>query len=132
MYEEQKFYGKSYIYQKKSKSLLQNQQQTEADSAETQKLLSFIKFDECHINENPDLAIHLEEVFSKLRQLIKDWVKRVAIKKGVLPNIVLNTGGELYTCGSFRLGIYVANIDIDALCVVPNFVEREEHFLETL
>jgi len=39
-----------------------------------------------------------------------------------------NSGGKIFTFGSYRLNVHAPNTDIDALCVAPRHVDREIHF----
>ena len=39
---------------------------------------------------------------------------------------------KLYTFGSYRLKVDTRDGDIDTICVVPNFIDRETHFFKKL
>lgn len=100
------------------------------DEEETAKLKILLK-EEFKIEEREDMSTLFEQVLTGLRQIIKDWVYLIAIKRKQPPEIAEKAGGGLYTSGSFRLGVHGGSSDIDALCVVPRFVDREEDFLVT-
>ena len=60
--------------------------------------------------------------------LVKAFVQKVAQLKGLSNSIAGEAGGKIFTFGSYRLGVHGPNADIDTLCVVPRFVEREDFF----
>ncbi len=101
------------------------------DEVETSVLKKILR-DEFKLEETPESADLLKEVLTKLRNIIKDWVRQTAIDKKLSPEVAAKAGGELYISGSFRLGVHGSTSDIDALCVVPRFVDREQHFFGTL
>ena len=43
-------------------------------------------------------------------------------------NLAETVGGCVYTFGSYRLGVHNKGADIDALCVVPRHILREDYF----
>lgn len=47
-----------------------------------------------------------EEVLIFLVELIKSWVKKVAAQKGMSELAVEEANAELFTFGSFRLGVH--------------------------
>eukprot|EP01022_Parablepharisma_sp_SALTPOND_P033518 TRINITY_DN88908_c0_g1_i1.p1 TRINITY_DN88908_c0_g1~~TRINITY_DN88908_c0_g1_i1.p1 ORF type:complete len:551 (-),score=49.72 TRINITY_DN88908_c0_g1_i1:77-1645(-) len=71
-----------------------------------------------------------------LHKLVKDWVYRTGLKKGLPLTFCGNAGGAVYIIGSHMLGVLEDSSDIDLLCVAPKFVDRDSDFfgdfLETL
>ena len=58
-----------------------------------------------------------ERVLVKMGNLHRDWVKSVAMKRGLNTDAVEGAGGELFTSGSYRLGVHEPGADIGK-CVV--------------
>ena len=129
MSEEQK--AQATLSEDKENVVLSTEKSTPVDEKETIVLKSILK-SEFKLEETEEGNALLREVLSKLRNIIKDWVKQTAVKKKESPEVIEKAGGELYISGSFRLGVHGSSSDIDALCVVPRFVDREAHFFVDL
>jgi poly(A) polymerase len=71
---------------------------------------------------------HRMEVLARLNELVKQWIKDLSIEKSMPPNLAETVGGHVYTFGSYRLGVHNKGADIDALCVAPRHVQREDYF----
>lgn len=97
------------------------------DEKELQKLRIILR-DEFKSTETADYNLVLNQVLASLRKLVKDWVYNTALKHKISPNIVSKVGGEVHMSGSLKLGVYGTSSDIDILCVVPHFVDRENDF----
>nr|CAI5842652.1 unnamed protein product [Callosobruchus analis] len=67
-------------------------------------------------------------ILGKLYNLVKQWIKDVSIKNNMPENVAENVGGKVYTFGSYRLGVHNKGADIDALCVAPRHIYREDFF----
>lgn len=44
----------------------------------------------------------------------------------------MNSGGKIFTFGSYRLGVHSPDTDIDALCVAPRHIDKSKHFFGEL
>ncbi|KAH9817241.1 Poly(A) polymerase central domain-containing protein [Melampsora americana] len=72
-----------------------------------------------------------ELVLGRLNLLVKEFVIKVSLALGMSDHVARETGGKIFTFGSYRLGVHGPGSDIDTLCVVPRQVTRE-HFFEIL
>lgn len=64
----------------------------------------------------------------KLNQILQEVVYKVSIAKNLPEAIAREANGQIYTFGSYRLGVHTAGADIDALCVVPKHIQRSDFF----
>ncbi|KAJ3329356.1 polynucleotide adenylyltransferase [Blyttiomyces sp. JEL0837] len=71
-----------------------------------------------------------EVVLGKLDSMFKELVKRISLKKNMPESIANESGGKIFTFGSYRLGVHGRGSDIDTLCVTPKHVQREDFFNE--
>mmetsp|Transcript_31852 Transcript_31852/g.67467 ORF Transcript_31852/g.67467 Transcript_31852/m.67467 type:complete len:843 (-) Transcript_31852:11-2539(-) len=69
-----------------------------------------------------------ERVLVEMRALHREWVKSVATKRGLNRDAVESAGGELFTSGSYRLGVHEPGADIDTIAVAPNICTRDDFF----
>ena len=60
--------------------------------------------------------------------MVKKFVYKVSIARGLSEAAAAAAGGKIYTFGSYRLGVHGPGSDIDTLCVVPKHVSREDFF----
>ncbi|OBA22189.1 putative polynucleotide adenylyltransferase [Metschnikowia bicuspidata var. bicuspidata NRRL YB-4993] len=68
------------------------------------------------------------EVLSVLQKLVQDFVYTVSKRKNMSDGMAKDSGGKIFTFGSYRLGVYGPGSDIDTLVVVPKHVTREDFF----
>ncbi|TPX38308.1 hypothetical protein SmJEL517_g00133 [Synchytrium microbalum] len=76
--------------------------------------------------ESQDESIKREMVLGEISILVKAFVRRVSLEKG-LPES-MDAGGKIFTFGSYRLGAHASGSDIDTLCVAPKHVNRDDFF----
>lgn len=69
-----------------------------------------------------------EIVLGRLAAVIKKFVYKVSIARGLSEAAASAAGGKIYTFGSYRLGVHGPGSDIDTLCVVPKQITREDFF----
>ncbi|XP_019093833.1 PREDICTED: nuclear poly(A) polymerase 3-like [Camelina sativa] len=67
-------------------------------------------------------------VISKLRGIVERWVKNVAWERRLSQHHVDATNATILAYGSYGLGVYGSESDIDALCIGPFFASMAEDF----
>lgn len=68
-------------------------------------------------------------MLGRVAGLVKKFVHRVCLQRGLSEAAAAAAGGKIFTFGSYRLGVHGPGSDIDTLCVVPKHVAREDFFL---
>jgi len=63
-----------------------------------------------------------------MKKECRDWIRSVCLKIPLPPEAVHNAGGDLFTSGSYRLGVHEPGADIDTILVAPNICTREDFF----
>lgn len=71
---------------------------------------------------------HRMEILAKLNTLANAFIKDLSIGQNVPSETASKLGGKIHTFGSYRLGVHSPGADIDALCIAPRNVTREEFF----
>ncbi|CDO97968.1 unnamed protein product [Coffea canephora] len=99
---------------------------SEADKLRTKELEKFL--DDSGLYESAVEAVKREEVLTRLKQIVKDWVKEITRLRGYTDQMVEDANALILTFGSYRLGVHGPGADIDTLCVGPSYVMREDFF----
>uniref|UniRef100_A0A7C9A5C5 polynucleotide adenylyltransferase n=1 Tax=Opuntia streptacantha TaxID=393608 RepID=A0A7C9A5C5_OPUST len=99
---------------------------TVADLKRTRDLEKFLV--DSGLYESDEEVAKREQVLARLRQLVKDWVKQLTRVRGYTDQMVEDANALILTFGSCRLGVNGPGADIDALCVGPSYISREEDF----
>ena len=73
-------------------------------------------------------TVNREIVLARLSTLVKKFVTKVGVTRGMSEAAASAAGGKIFTFGSYRLGVHGPGSDIDTLCVVPKHVNREDFF----
>ncbi|KAL7295550.1 hypothetical protein TKK_0011191 [Trichogramma kaykai] len=94
-----------------------------AKTAELQETL-----ERFNVNETQEELNQRMEILSKLNTLVRKWIRDTSIGRNMPANVADQVGGKIYTFGSYRLGVHDKGADIDALCVAPRHITREDYF----
>ncbi|KIK65878.1 hypothetical protein GYMLUDRAFT_218631 [Collybiopsis luxurians FD-317 M1] len=78
--------------------------------------------------ESEEEAQTREFVLGGVSALVKKFVQKVGIARGLSEASATAAGGNIFTFGSYRLGVYGPGSDIDILLVVPKHVSRDDFF----
>ena len=69
-----------------------------------------------------------ERALNQMKNLCRQWIQFVCWKKQLPQDMVENAGGQLFTSGSYRLGVHEPGADIDVILVAPNICTRADFF----
>lgn len=109
-------------------SVLDSSVSTKHDEDDTLYISHFLK-EEMDLNEPIESLSYKSEILLKIKYIIRNLVvflhERLFKTEIKPPNLFK---GELLPFGSYILQSYTKNSDIDTVCIVPKFVNRDEHF----
>lgn len=103
---------------------------SEAEILQSKDLEKFLV--DSGLYESKDEAVKRQEVLGKLDETVKLWVRNVSRAKGYNDQVVEESNAKIFSFGSYRLGVHGPGADIDALCVGPRYVTREDDFFGEL
>ncbi|KAI1489195.1 Poly(A) polymerase pla1 [Biscogniauxia mediterranea] len=70
-----------------------------------------------------------EQVLNDIQRIADEFVRRVARKKEPRNEVLIRDArGEVFTYGSYCLGVYGPGSDIDTLVTAPRYVTRDDYF----
>lgn len=78
------------------------------------------------VYESAEECARREEVLGELNALLQEWVRSASERRGITED--MRPSCNLYTFGSYRLGVHGPAADIDTLCLGPRHLSREEDF----
>ena len=67
-------------------------------------------------------------VLNEIQKIVNAWIQESSAKQGFSGDALRLACGKVFTFGSFRLGLITPSSDIDALCVAPKHITREDFF----
>lgn len=74
------------------------------------------------------VGVNRVQVLEILQSLAENFVKETCRAKGLPEHMIHNSGGKVFTFGSYRLGAYGPGSDIDTLLVTPTHISRTDFF----
>lgn len=99
---------------------------SKADLHRTRELEKFLV--DSGLYESNEEAAKRVEVLGRIKEIVKDWVKKLTCMKGYTDKMVEDANALIFTFGSYRLGVHGPGSDIDTLCIGPSYVNRENDF----
>lgn len=81
-----------------------------------------------NVFESEPALNHRMSILAKLNAMVNAFIKDLSISQNVPVDTAHRLGGRVHTFGSYRLGVHSPGADIDALCIAPRNVTREEFF----
>jgi poly(A) polymerase len=69
-----------------------------------------------------------KSVLNEIQKIINKWIQEASTKQGFTGEALRMACGKVFTFGSFRLGLVTPASDIDALCVAPKHISRDDFF----
>ncbi|GAB2217848.1 hypothetical protein Droror1_Dr00001060 [Drosera rotundifolia] len=81
---------------------------------------------------SPEEDLRRMNVIAKLKQIVSTWIKKVAWQRQLFDDVIRSTSATILTSGSYGLGVYDTESDIDALCVGPWFASSDVDFFVVL
>lgn len=112
-------------------SFVSDEEGEEIDEIETKEIERILRTD-FNLYESREESRKREEVLGKLNDTIKLFIYKTGIKKGLSEDTARETGGKIFTFGSYRLGVHGPGADIDVLCVAPDHIDRNDFFGDLL
>lgn len=97
---------------------------TETETAPDDIVMKYLQ--EKGFFEDEEESIKRERVLGILSNLVNKYIMGIA-QRNEIP-IDPKSLSKIFTFGSYRLGVHSSGADIDTLCIVPNFVTRNEFF----
>lgn len=78
--------------------------------------------------ESEEESRHRIQVLGKIYQLFKEWCFQKILKRpGMNEEMAKSATCQIFTFGSYRLGVHGPGTDLDILCVSPRYITREEY-----
>ena len=92
---------------------------TPKDEEEVKFITEILKSKEFNLYETKEEGRKREEILFSLRNCVKEAVKNIYLNKHKTIEEANSAGGEVFSFGSYKLGIVGPGDDIDVLCIAP-------------
>ena len=83
-------------------------------------------------DESPLEREFKEQVYQELKYIIDQWLQEIALNTKDSDGTSMSPSGNFYIFGSFRMEVNHKESDLDTICIVPQYVSRDEHFFGQL
>lgn len=101
-------------------------ERTSTKSKNVKRLEAVLKNQGCY--ETKQGLERRREVLKNLNILVRQWIQSVSLNSGMHWKLVDRIGGRIVTYGSYMLGVSYQGADIDALCIAPQNISRQDYF----
>ncbi|CAI2363154.1 unnamed protein product [Moneuplotes crassus] len=115
----------------KAWGMISEEQFTKQDVLETAEIVSLLK-DKYNLYESQARSNLRQEVLGTLLTLVREMIAEAAMEGKQKESADRRAGGQIFTFGSYSLGVHGPSTDIDTLIVAPRFVDRDKHFFGIL
>jgi len=78
--------------------------------------------------DTADGCNHRTKVIRDLELVVRKWITDTLLKQNKPKEFAETAGGKICISGSFRLNIHDPDADIDAVCLVPEMITRDDFF----
>ena len=69
-----------------------------------------------------------ERALNRIGEICRSWIQYVSRRLELPEEVIKSAGGQLFTSGSFRLGVHEPGADIDTIVVAPSICTRDDFF----
>lgn len=94
--------------------LISDEFYTDADMDQTCQLIELLK-NKYQLFEDEARGNLRHQVLGTLHQIMREWIYKAALSKGQDESSASRAGGQIFTFGSYSLGVHGPGTDIDTL-----------------
>jgi poly(A) polymerase len=101
-------------------------QGTPRELQQTRELIIYLH--SLNLYESSEEVCLKQQIIGKLYSYVNVWVKFATLNEGLDRISASEQNANIYTYGSYRLGVHGPSSDVDILCVTSRYVLRDKHF----